>query len=95
MNAILNKRISLYKELKIRQESPRGGVMIYTCYEAIPNGGFCIISADPDTDKEQQLAPAVYIKSPFTSIINGVELEFYPTLIDAINAYTGITNNAG
>lgn len=87
MRALLNKKVSLYKELQVAQESPAGTRMIYTCYEAIPNGGFCIISAIPEGDTRIQLKRATYTKAP-SSISSGIEIEFFPTLIEAINAYS-------
>ena len=60
--------------------------MLYTCYEAIPNGGFCIISAIPDTGNKLQIPPATYTKKPLP-LINNINIEFFPTLIEAISAY--------
>lgn len=80
-------KISLYKELQVLQESPNGVKMVYTCYEAIPNGGFCVLSATPNTGAKITLKHSSYIKTPAKGSNNFPDI-FFPTLIDAIKAYS-------
>ncbi len=86
MSTLTRNKISLYKELQVIQESPDGARIIYNCYEAIPNGGFCVISDISDTKGHIQIKPPTYTKNPLP-LLSKIDVEFFPTLIDAITAY--------
>ena len=86
MNQKPLSKIKLLKEIQVAQESPSGMMMVYTCYEAIPNGGFCILSATPCKDGKIHLKRSSYINTSKDTDIN-LPTMFFPTLIDAINAY--------
>ncbi len=85
MNPAVKDKIRLYKELHITQEDDTGAKITYTCYEALPKGGFCIISATTDNESDI-ITQKTYIKSA-SSLLNGIDMEFFPTLIEAIHAY--------
>ena len=86
MSTLTRNKISLYKELQVAQEAPDGTRVIYNCYEAIPNGGFCVISATTDIKGNIQLKPPAYTKNLLLAQDN-TNLKFFPTLINAISAY--------
>ncbi len=92
MNPAVKDKIHLYKELHITQDDDTGAKITYTCYEALPNGGFCIISAMTGNQSDI-LSQNTYIKNT-SALLKGLDMEFFPTLIEAINAYKLIQKNS-
>ena len=83
----VSKNINLFKKLEIIQETPEGMKISYTCYEAIPNGGFCVISAEPIPSKGTNTEGVSFVRLSEKETHN-ISSNFHATLIDAIRAFT-------
>jgi hypothetical protein len=87
---MIENKMKVYKEINIWQRKTNGTLCCFRCFELIPNGGFCVQSADLYTPNEGAEKDQ-YFKQQFIELLQDeapeIRTKLFPSLQEAIQVH--------